>query len=726
MNGLNFLEKIIEMLPDPFYAIDCDGKVVLWNASMEKLTKVAKKDIIGQSDYSHSIIFYGHKRPTLAELVLKSDEEAEKFYYRFNRNPDGSVEGETYSPKMDYHYWGKAVPIFEDDGKIIYVLVLSKDVSFIKGIQEQQEELLKRYEALFMNSPDGILCIDENHIIFDVNESFLKIFGYTRDECIGRDPDDLVMPLHLKPKAKEMTNILFEKFMVDFEDLRYTKKGMPLIVNVRGIIIRSGDKLIGGFAIYTDVTEKTKNKEKLESTNKELEATIKQLMESKEELRAQYEEIQKYAEKVEYLAVHDPQTMIYNRLKLSEIALTEINENKRGALILFDLDDFKTINDIFGHAYGDEILKQIAGNMKCMESDKSIIFRHGGDEFLILLREEDPEKIREHVEKIRNCLRENVIVDSVGNRITATMGIVRYPHDGESIDELLIKVDIALGNAKKSGKDRYFFFNEKMMKSFNTRINIENMLRRALENEEFTILYQPIIKTETGKVTSFEALLRIKGSNISPDEFIPVAEDSGFILPLGKWVLKEAIKQIRTWMDIGLQPPPISVNLSPKHFYDVHIDEYITDTLTEFDVPSHLLEIEITENIFAENRYETISILNRLKEKGIIVSLDDFGTGYSSLNYLTFMPLDKIKLDKSLMVRLIRSDSVMVLESLVALAHGLNLEVVTEGIETKDEFIKMKNAGSDYLQGFLFSKPIAFDEAEKLFNKNLLGFIYQG
>lgn len=197
MDRLKFLEKIIEMLPDPFYAIDSEGKVVLWNTAMEELTKVAKGDIIGQSDYAHSVIFYGYKRPTLAELVLEPDEETQKYYYRFNRNPDGSVEGETYSAKMDYYDWGKAVPIFDDHGNILFVLAISRDISFIKRIQKQQEELLKRYEALFMNSPDGILCVDENHIIFDVNESFLKLFGYTREECLGKDPDDLVQAIHL-------------------------------------------------------------------------------------------------------------------------------------------------------------------------------------------------------------------------------------------------------------------------------------------------------------------------------------------------------------------------------------------------------------------------------------------------------------------------------------------------------------------------------------------------
>ncbi len=724
MDRIKFLESVIEVLPDPFYAIDKDGKIVLWNVAMEELTRVYKEEIIGRSDYAHSIIFYGYKRQTLAELVLRPDEETEKSYHKFQRNDDGSVEGETYSTKMDYYDWGKAVPVFDDDGAVIFVLAISRDISKIKRIQKQQEVLLKRYEALFISSPDGILCVDKNHVIFDVNESFLRMFGYTKKECLGKDPDDLVMPPKFKAEAKDMTNTLFEKSVLDFEATRYTKKGTPVKVRVRGVLINTKDEVLGGYAIYTDITEKTKYKEELESANRELEDTVNRLTISEAELKAQYVEIQKYAERIEFLAVHDSQTMLYNRFKLTEIMISELRENRSGALILLDLDDFKNINDIFGHAYGDELLKKIAFNLTRVDCEKSTLFRFGGDEFLVLLKEDDPIEIKEHIERLRKCLKEKIYVDNVGNSITATMGIVQYPLDGDRIEELLIKADIALGNAKKTGKDRFFFFNEKMKESFNARIDIEVMLRNALEKEEFKMLYQPIIETETGKIYSFEALLRIKGCSMSPEIFIPVAEETGLILPIGKWVIKEVIKQIRKWIDKGLEPLPISVNLSPKHFYDIYIDDYIVRTLEEFGISPYLLEIEITENIFAENKSETIGILSRLKEKGIGISLDDFGTGYSSLNYLTFMPIDKIKLDKSLMVRLIKSDSIGVLESLISLAHGLNLKVVTEGIEKEDEFIKMKKAGSNYLQGFLFSKPISEDEAEKVFNKNLLESIY--
>lgn len=195
MNKIKFFENVIETLPDPVFAIDRDGKIILWNSAIEKLTKVNKEDVLGKGDYTYSQIFYGYKRPTLIDLVLHPDEEIEKKYYKgFKRNEDGSVEGETYSSKLDYYDWGKAVPIVNNEGKIEAVVSISRDTSESIKFRKQQDILLNRYETLFINSPDAIACFDNNHTVFDVNESFLKVFGYTREECIGKNLDDLVVP----------------------------------------------------------------------------------------------------------------------------------------------------------------------------------------------------------------------------------------------------------------------------------------------------------------------------------------------------------------------------------------------------------------------------------------------------------------------------------------------------------------------------------------------------
>lgn len=846
MDKEKFLELVIELLPDPIFAIDKDGKIILWNRALENLTKVKKEEVLGKGNFTHSEIFYGYKRPTLADLVLKPDEEVErKSYTNFKRYADGSVEGETYSAKLDYYNWAKAVPIYNENGDIEVVVSISRDISENIKYQKQRDILLKRYETLFVNSPDGIACFNKEHIIFDVNESFLKIFGYTREECIGKNLDDLVVPKRLREEAVQKTNELFEKGIVDTEAIRYTKTGDPIVVNIRATLMKIDDEILGGYGIYTDVTEKVKYKEELESTNMELEATIEQLMSNEEELRAQYDEIQKYSEMneelkqkyeiaieatdcfiweiiinkgimnfsknfadlvgvdiirkenpyeiieeivheedrdklineltkyksgltdeietqiriidknkkihwylargkgiknregeittlhgvliditkikqqeefIKYLAEHDSLTGLYNRRKFREILDNELANNRKGALFLLDIDDFKNINDILGHVYGDELLKRFAKVLKDMVNENIIAFRFGGDEFLILLKEEELKHIVSFADKVLNAFKERIVVDYLESNLTVSMGIVRFPYDGNTIDELLIKADIAMYNAKKAGKNRYFLFDKQMKLNFNYKINIENMLRKALKNEAFLLLYQPIVETNTGKVSSLEALLRLRDNNIGPEKFIPIAEETGLILPIGKWVIKEVVKQISIWAKGGCSCLPVAINLSPRQFYDAALIDYMKKVLDEYRVDPSLLEIEITENVFAEKRHETINILNRLKNLGVKISLDDFGTGYSSLNYLTYMPIDKIKLDKKLKDRFIEDTKIM--DSLIVLLHGLNMKVVTEGVEEIEDYRRMKKAGSDYVQGYLFSKPVKQEEVEKIVNMN--------
>ncbi|NLM42999.1 MAG: EAL domain-containing protein [Clostridiales bacterium] len=843
-----FFKDVTEMLPDPIFAIDKDGKIILWNSAMEKLTKVKRQEILGKGDYTYSEIFYGYKRPTLADFVLKPDEELErKYYINFRRNADGAVEGEAYSSKLDYYDWGKAVPIFNDDGDIEAVISISRDISRNIKYQKQRDILLKRYETLFVNSPDAIACFDKEHIIFDVNESFLRIFGYTREECIGKNLDDLVVPKSQREEAVKKTDELFEKGIVDVEAVRYTKTGIPIAVNIRAILMKIDNEILGGYGIYTDVSEKVKYKEELESANLELEATVEQLMSNEEELRAQYDEIQKYSEIneelkqkyeiaieatdsfiweivinkgtinfsknfvdlvgadaikkeniyeiikeivheedrdklineikkyqnemieeidtqiriidknnnihwylirgkgiknregkintlhgvlveitrikkqeqfIKFLADHDPLTGLYNRRKFREILDNELADNKKGALFLLDIDDFKNINDILGHVYGDELLRRFAKVINDMANENIVAFRFGGDEFLILIKEEEFQQLVSFADRLVKALKDRIVVDYFENNLTVSMGIVQFPNDGDTIDELLIKADIAMYNAKKAGKNRYFLFDEQMKLNFNYKISIENMLRKALKKEAFFIVYQPIVETRTGKVSSLEALLRIRDSHITPDKFIPIAEETGLILPIGKWVIKEVVKQISRWAKRGYESLPVAINLSPRQFYDASLIDYMKKVLEEYDVDPSLLEIEITENVFAEKRHETVAILNRLKNLGVRISLDDFGAGYSSLNYLTFMPIDKVKLDKTLKDKFVEFENIKIMDSLIALVHGLNLKVVTEGVEEIEEYEMMKRAGSDFLQGYLFSKPLAKADVEKIFYKN--------
>ncbi|WP_072907405.1 EAL domain-containing protein [Anaerobranca californiensis] len=414
---------------------------------------------------------------------------------------------------------------------------------------------------------------------------------------------------------------------------------------------------------------------------------------------------------IQYLADHDPLTGLFNRRKLIEILNTKLSKGEKGWIFLLDLDNFKNINDTLGHFYGDKLLQKIAEVLQ-ENLTQGEIFRIGGDEFIILL---DPAvDIASFSKEIFKVLKEKVIVDNLSHLITASIGIVGYPIDGTNIEDLLKKVDIAMYQSKNTGKNKYTVFDQRMADTFSQKVKIENQLRDALKKDGFTLHYQPVIDTERGKTAYVEALLRLKDNWISPALFIPIAEESDLIISIGKWVIEKVVKDIESWKTKGINTK-VAINISPKQLSDPKFLPFIEKVLKESSISPKTLEFEITENILLENREENIELLNKIRELGVSISLDDFGTGYSSLNYLTYVPLDKIKLDKSIKDRFIQLDKITIIDSIVNIAHGLELKVVAEGIETEEEYKRFKKANCDYLQGYYFSKPVDKDTLENFF-----------
>lgn len=424
---------------------------------------------------------------------------------------------------------------------------------------------------------------------------------------------------------------------------------------------------------------------------------------------------------IQFLADHDNLTELYNKRKFLEKLNMDLKANKKGAILLLDIDNFKNINDALGHVYGDKVLKNVATLLKNIVGSKSAVYRFGGDEFLIrLVGQTEINDIENLILKISERLKQTTKVEEISNHLTMSIGIAFYFGSSDSVDELLIKADMAMYSAKRAGKNQYRVFNESMNKLFREKIEIEKILRQALDRQEFQILYQPVIEAVTGEVAYFEALLRINDKNISPNIFIPIAEETGLIVPIGKLVIDEVLRQLRSWLDRGYKPKPVAINLSPRQIAEPFLVEFIEAQLDKYSIKHELLEIEITENVLLENREETMVIMEKIQALGISIALDDFGTGFSSLNYLTFIPVNKIKLDKSLKDKFISLENIQVMDSIIALVHGLQLRVVIEGVEDISELAKLKRAGSDYMQGFLFSKPVSGNLAEKLFEKNYL------
>ncbi|MCT4606914.1 MAG: EAL domain-containing protein [Marinisporobacter sp.] len=470
------------------------------------------------------------------------------------------------------------------------------------------------------------------------------------------------------------------------------------------------------------------NEEELKASNEEIIAAYHQLAASEEELRAQYDEIQSYTEKLEnlkkkyeYLAHNDPLTNLPNRRSFFEKVNNVTKNCQSGAVVLIDLDNFKEINDSLGHIYGDKVLKKVAQALRDIQDEKMFISRFGGDEFLLLIEDEpDIGAIENYAKKIIGLFKNKWMIEEDEIYISASLGITRYPFDSHRVNQLIMNADMAMYDVKEQGKNNYKFFNEKMTKKLKEQIQIEKFLREAIEEEQFKLVYQPQIATVTGKITGFEALLRLKNYFISPAVFIEIAEENGMIIQMGRWVTKEAIDQIARWKEKGLSLKPIAINFSAKQLNDMDYVAFLERVLKERQVDAKYIEIEITESIFLDQKEETIVFLNQLKNLGVKIALDDFGTGYSSLSYLTFLPVDKIKLDKSLCDKFLEIEHIAVMDNIISLAHSLNLEVVAEGVEEIEQYKRLRVAKCNYIQGYLFSKPLENFEAEKVYEDNFL------
>ena len=444
------------------------------------------------------------------------------------------------------------------------------------------------------------------------------------------------------------------------------------------------------------------------------------------ELRNMVDTIKEKEQHIQFLADRDPMTELYNRRKFNELLTRDLLNNVHGNIVLLDIDNFKTINDTLGHNYGDHLLRYVAEILReKMCCDNTIPFRLGGDEFLIWHRNQSEKcDVRHCMEVTMAKLREKINIEGVVIHITVSAGIAAYPADGRTVDELLVKADIAMYSAKNNGKNRCMMFDEQMTSAFHERFKIEKILREALEYQRFRLLYQPVVDAQTGAIAYFEALIRIQDSSLSPAVFIQVAEESGLIIPIGRWVIQEAICQQRKWIDANYPVKGIAINISGNQFYDENLVAYIANSLDEQKVDPALIEIEITESVLIDNKEKAINIMKKLEEMGIRIALDDFGTGFSSLNYLAFMPVDKIKLDKSLKDKFIRMESIQVMEGIVSVAHGLGLMVVAEGVEEEVEANRLKRVKCNYLQGYLYSRPLRSNDVERLLKTqtNLFGF----
>jgi diguanylate cyclase (GGDEF)-like protein len=440
-----------------------------------------------------------------------------------------------------------------------------------------------------------------------------------------------------------------------------------------------------------------------------------------------------HAQRVEYLAYHDGLTALPNRSlfnKLLSQAISQARRHQRRLAVAFiDLDRFKQINDTLGHEAGDELLKEVATRLKACLRDSDTVARLGGDEFVVLLTELGDEKYAATVaQKIITTIAKPFVLLSQEFRVTASIGISTYPIDGPDEQTLTKNADIAMYQAKEEGKNNYKFYSEKMNANSLERLSLESSLRHALERNEFELHYQAKRDTASGRISGMEALLRWRHPDlglVAPMQFIPVAEETGLIVPIGKWVLETACLQNMAWAEQGLPRLSIAVNLTARQFSDERLLDDIACILRSTGMEAHLLEIEIHEALLIHDIEKTLRILTALKAIGVKIAIDDFGTGYSSLSTLQHFPLDTIKIDRSFVRDLITGGANSNLtDAIIAMGKSLSLTVVAQGVETKEQADLLREHACDEFQGFYFNKPMSAREFTALWqaaNRDALG-----
>lgn len=459
----------------------------------------------------------------------------------------------------------------------------------------------------------------------------------------------------------------------------------------------------------------------LVTANQQLEATYGELIATEEELREQYEMLEDNEKQLRYMVYHDSVTGLYNRVyfqeRLNDLLAHAKPYDRSFALLFIDLDHFKIINDTLGHALGDLLLQKVGHRLTSVLTGSEVFSRIGGDEFTIILPEiSDLEYVEDVAQAIILLFQEPFFLQDVEYDVTASIGIALYPDDSEDATTLIKNADAAMYKVKEEGKNNYRFYDCSLNPNAEERMEIRNSLRHAIDRNELVIHYQPQIEVSTGRILGLEALIRWnhpKRGLLMPGSFISIAEETGLIVPIGEWVLRNACYQSKAWQDAGLPPIRVAVNLSARQFGHNQLSQLIQGILAETGLDPAHLELEITESMAMQDRNWTT--LEELKQLNITISIDDFGTHYSSLSYLKHLPVNKIKIDRSFVNGIAKEpkDEAIIMAMLLV-AHRLNLTILAEGVETNDQFSFLHQNLCDEIQGYLFYKPHSAEQIEQI------------
>ena len=671
---------LLDSSAEAIYGVDTQGICTFVNpACLRMLGYAREEDLIGKSlhDLIHHTYPDGRPYPKVCCHVRLSTLEGQSTHV------DDEVHWRADGTSFPVEYWSHPM---HRNGELVGAVVTFVDITERKRTEAALRESEERYRLISSLTSDLVYSCSQTgagHFAIDwLAGSVDRVFGYSPDEFLEQrcwrchvHPDDLaIFDRNITALTPGQESECELRVLAKDGSCRYLRAYSKVVEADTG---PGQNRLYGA---CQDITE-----------HKAAEARI------------------------EYLAHHDALTGLPNRILLRDrfrqaLALAE-RSHERVAVLFLDLDNFKLVNDTLGHAAGDRLLQAVVDRLDQRIRDTDTACRQGGDEFILLLGGiPDPATVERIASDVLLHLAEPVEIDDHVLNLTCSIGISLYPDDGRDFDILLQKADSAMYSAKDSGRNAYRFFDEEMNRLAHEHLLLQNRLRQALGGGEFSLHYQPQLDITDGRVLGVEALLRWHNpelGDIAPGRFIPVAEECGLIVPIGAWVLEEACRQARAWLDAGLPELIVSVNLSALQLRRANLVETVAAALRDSGLPPRLLELELTESILLQDVENTLQTVQRLKALGVRLAIDDFGTGYSSLSYLKRFAVDKLKIDQSF-VRDIGTDpdDAAIVRAIIQLARSLRLEIIAEGVETEEQRAFLLAEGCRHAQGYLFSRPL--------------------
>ena len=684
---LHLQSAALEAAANSIVITDPKGTILWTNPAFSELTGYAAEEAWGRNP---NLLKSGEQGKVLYANLWKTITAGQTWHGEIiNRRKDGSL----YTEEMTI------TPVRTDSGEITHFVAIKQDITGRKLVEQALQQAEQKYRAIFEDAVVGIFQTTPEGRFLSVNPALAKMYGYDSPEQLMAEVTDVAGQLFVEPdRYGEVTQLLEQHGVAsNVESEVHCKDGSKkwILANVR--VVRGADgKILRREGTIQDITER------------------------------------KAAEgQVQFLAYYDALTGLPNRTlfqdRLAKALASARRHREKVALVFLDLDRFKTINDSLGHSVGDLFLKEVAERLKKFAREQDTVARLGGDEFVVVLTAvKDPADAAVAADRIMKEMTPGFVVQEHLLSVTCSLGISVFPDHGTNGETLLKNADAAMYCAKENGNS-FQFFTQDMNGRAVERLTLENSLRLVLEKEELFLVYQPQVDLATGKIIGAEALLRWRHPELGlvpPNKFIPIAENSGLIIPIGEWVLRTACAQARQWQDEGLPALPVAVNVSAVQFRQESFLQVIEKVLHETGLPSQYLELELTESLLLSNSDVMLSALRALNESGVKLSIDDFGTGYSSLSYLRQFPVYKLKIDRSFVQAMTAdSDGAAIVATIINMAQSLNLKAIAEGVETEQQIVFLREHNCDEVQGYYFSKPLAVgDFAEKIRRTALVGF----